>query len=147
MLVTDWDNFYFCTTPVNKLAAIVANQRNCGEQVTFDSRVLRLVVDLVDANNQVETLEPEVLLAIKGVLLPKKFKPQNMKHLALTRRRLIKAGREIDAQIVKIFMNCIKERTKMYMRVRDKQREIGVLNKVTGRKLVRVAKGKADAVY
>ena len=147
MLVTDWDNFYFCTTPVNKLAAIVANQRNCGEQVTFDSRVLRLVVDLVDASNQVETLEPEVLLAIKGVLLPKKFRPQNMKHLALARRRLIKAGREIDAQIVKIFMNCIKERTKMYMRVRDKQREIGVLNKVTGRKLVRVAKGKADAVY
>lgn len=147
MLVTNWDNFYFCTTPVNKLAAIVANQRNCGEQVTFDSRVLRLVVDLVDASNQVETLEPEVLLAIKGVLLPKKFRPQNMKHLALARRRLIKAGREIDAQIVKIFMNCIKERTKMYMRVRDKQREIGVLNKVTGRKLVRVAKGKADAVY
>ena len=147
MLVTDWDNFYFCTTPVNKLAAIVANQRNCGEQVTFDSRVLRLVVDLVDASNQVETLEPEVLLAIKGVLLPKKFKPQNMKHLALARRRLIKAGREIDAQVVKIFMNCIKERTKMYMRVREKQREIGVLNKVAGRKLVRVAKGKADAVY
>lgn len=147
MLVTNWDNFYFCTTPVNKLAAIVANQRNCGEQVTFDSRVLRLVVDLVDANNQVETLKPEVLLAIKGVLLPKKFKLENMKHLALARRRLIKAGREIDAQIVKIFMNCIKERTKMYMRVRDKQREIGVLNKVTGRKLVRVAKGKADAVY
>ena len=146
MLATNWDNFYFCTTPVNKLAAIVANQRNCGEQVVFDSRVLKLIVNLVDATNQVETVKPQALLAIEGVPTPKKFKLENTKHLASARRKLIRAGREVDAQVVKIFMRCVKERTKMYIKVREKQKEIGVFNKVPRRKLVRVAKGEVDAL-
>ena len=145
-MVTNWDHFYFCTTPVDKLAAVVANQRNCGEQVTYDSRVLRVVVQLVDANTAVATATPTVLKAMAGITHPKKFRLNRLDDLQKVRRWLLKRDRAVDAKVVSIFMGLVTKVGHLHREVREKQKELGILNNISSRQTARVVKGKADAI-
>jgi hypothetical protein len=145
-MVTEWDHFYFCTTPVDKLAAVVANQRNCGEQITYDSRVLRVVVQLVDANTAVATATPTVVKAMAGITRPKKFRLSSLDDLQRVRRRLLKRDRAPDAKVVSIFMGLVSKVGHLHHEVRKKQKELGILNNISSRQTARVVKGKADAI-
>ena len=145
-MVTNWDHFYFCTTPVDKLAAIVANQRNCGEQVEYDSQVLKVVVDLVDASAAVDAATSAVLEAMEGVHRPKKFKLGSLEDLQKVRTRLLKKGRVVDAKVVSVFMELVAKVGGLHKEVREKQKELGTLHGVSSRQTARVAKGKADAI-
>ena len=145
-MVTDWDHFYFCTTPVDRLAAIVANQRNCGEQVTYDSRVLKVVVDLVDAVDAVNSAAPTVLEAMEGIPRSKKFRLRRLDDLKKVRRRLLKRGRAIDAEVIRMFMGLVAAVGDLHKEVREKQKELGILHGASNRQTTRVAKGKADAI-
>ena len=145
-MVTEWDHFYFCTTPVDKLAAVVANQRNCGEQITYDSRVLRVVVQLIDANTAVTTATPTVVEAMAGITRPKKFRLGSLDDLQKVRRRLLKRGRAADAKVVSIFMGLVSKVGHLHKEVREKQKELGILNNISSGQTARVVKGKADAI-
>lgn len=145
-MVTDWDHFYLCTAPVDKLAAIVANQRNCGEQVEYGSQVLKVVVDLVDASAAVDAATPAVLEAMEGVHRPKKFKLGSLEDLQKVRTRLLKKGRVVDAKVVSVFMELVAKVGHLHRAVRWKQEEMGTLHGVSSRQTARVAKGKADAI-
>ena len=145
-MVTEWDHFYFCTTPVDKLAAVVANQRNCGEQIIYDSRVLRVVVQLVDANTAVATATPTVVEAMAGITRPKKFRLSRIDDLQKVRRRLLKKGRAADAKVVSIFMGLVSKVGHLHKEVREKQKELGILNHIPSSQTARVVKGKADAI-
>lgn len=145
-MVTDWDHFYFCTTPVDKLAAIVANQRNCGEQVTYDSRVLKVVVDLVDAEDAINAATATVLGAMKRIPRSKKFRLRRLDDLQKVRRRLRKKGRVVDEKVVSMFTGLVAQADKLHKEVREKQKELGILHGASNRQTTRVAKGKSDAI-
>ena len=145
-MVTNWDHFYFCTTPVDRLAAIVANQRNCGEQVTYDSRVLKVVVDLVDAEDAVDAAAPTVLEAMEGIPRSKKFRLRRLDDLQKVQRQLLKRGRDVDAEVIRMFMGLVVAVGGLHKEVREKQKELGTLHGVSSRQTARVAKGKADAI-
>jgi len=145
-VVTNWDHFYFCTTPVNKLAAIVASQRNCGEQVTYDRRVLKVVVALVDAEDAVYAATPAVLGAMGGIVRSRKFRLHRLDDLHRVRMRLLKEDRVLDAEVVSVFMEAVAKVGHLHKEVRTKQKELGILNGVSSRQTARVAKGKTDAL-
>tara|TARA_B100000768_G_scaffold66827_1_gene64249 strand:- start:5664 stop:6107 length:444 start_codon:yes stop_codon:yes gene_type:complete len=145
-MVVDWDHFYFCNTPVNKLAAIVANQRNCGEQVAYDPRVLKLVVKLVDITNAIKTATPAVSNAMRDIPISKKFKLTRLDDLAKIRKRLKKKDRCEDANTVHFYMDLVAQAGHTHAKIRAKQQELGIIHNISSRQTARVAKGRADAL-
>tara|TARA_B110000046_G_scaffold125554_1_gene132056 strand:+ start:5097 stop:5540 length:444 start_codon:yes stop_codon:yes gene_type:complete len=145
-MVVNWDHFYFCNTPVNKLAAIVANQRNCGEQVAYDPRILKLVVKLVDVTNAIKTATPAVKKAMRDIHISKKFKRTRLDDLAKIRKRLEKKDRCEDANIVHLYMGLVRQAGHTHTKIRAKQKELGIIHKISSRQTARVAQGRADAI-
>jgi|TARA_B110000285_G_scaffold74459_1_gene85764 hypothetical protein len=108
--------------------------------------VLKVVVNLVDAVDAVNAAAPTVLEAMEGIPRSKKFRLRRLDDLKKVRRRLLKRGRAIDAEVIRVFMGLVAAVGDLHKEVREKQKELGIVHKISSRQTTRVVKGRADAI-
>lgn len=161
---TDWELFNIASMPINKLTALVAEQRNydalwlrCPPRqqqtkqpkkvVEFYPELFGCVKELVRLTEMLQTLEPAVVeLARPLADKPKKFRASRIKDIMYVVREMRNYNMpETDIVFLETYADKLNRRGELHRLIRVEQRRLGD-KQIRTRHVRYVANGGANAV-